>query len=70
MHNQAGKGDSPRNCLSQQFRDNYNKINWHHAQCPKCDSFEVFDCHKAPTFGLPESYFKECGDCGYYWDFA
>jgi hypothetical protein len=24
----AGKGDSPRNCFSKQFRDNYEQIAW------------------------------------------
>jgi hypothetical protein len=24
----AGKGDKPRNCLSQKYRDNYDSINW------------------------------------------
>jgi len=27
-NNQNGKGDSPRNNNSNQFRDNYSKINW------------------------------------------
>ena len=27
-NNQNGKGDSPRNNSSNQFRDNYSKINW------------------------------------------
>ena len=26
--NQAGKGDKPRNCFSQQYRKNYDQINW------------------------------------------
>jgi len=26
--NQAGKGDSPRNCFSQKYRDNFDLINW------------------------------------------
>lgn len=25
---QAGKGDRPRNCFSQKYRDNYDGINW------------------------------------------
>jgi hypothetical protein len=25
---QAGKGDKPRNCFSQQYRNNYDSINW------------------------------------------
>lgn len=28
MSNQAGKGDSPRNCLSSQFKSNYDLIEW------------------------------------------
>lgn len=27
-NNEAGKGDSPRSCFSQQYRENYNLINW------------------------------------------
>ena len=26
---QNGKGDSPRNCFSKQFKDNYETINWY-----------------------------------------
>jgi hypothetical protein len=26
--NQAGKGDAPRNCFSQEYRKNYDHINW------------------------------------------
>jgi hypothetical protein len=26
--NGAGKGDYPRNCFSQKYRDNYDSINW------------------------------------------
>lgn len=25
---QAGKGDKPRNCFSQQYRDNFDSIDW------------------------------------------
>jgi hypothetical protein len=25
---QAGKGDKPRNCFSQKYRDNYDEIDW------------------------------------------
>jgi hypothetical protein len=24
----AGKGDKPRNCFSQKYRDNYDAVNW------------------------------------------
>jgi hypothetical protein len=30
-NNQNGKGDSPRNNNSNQFRDNYSKIKWKQA---------------------------------------
>ena len=29
---QAGKGDEPRNCFSQRYRDNYESINWDKKQ--------------------------------------
>ena len=28
LKNEAGKGDRARNCFSQNFRDNYELINW------------------------------------------
>ncbi len=27
-NNEAGKGDKPRNCFSDSFKNNYNSINW------------------------------------------
>jgi len=27
-NNGSGKGDRPRNCFSQKYRDNYDSINW------------------------------------------
>jgi hypothetical protein len=27
-NNGAGKGDKPRNCFSQSFKNNYDSINW------------------------------------------
>jgi len=27
-NNQAGKGDSPRNCFSHRFKQNFDSINW------------------------------------------
>ena len=29
---QAGKGDRPRNCFSQKYRDNYDSINWNNKE--------------------------------------
>ena len=26
-----GKGDKPRNCLSEEFRNNYGEIDWSHT---------------------------------------
>lgn len=31
----AGKGDRPRNCFSQQYRDNYDFIHWNKKQKAK-----------------------------------
>jgi hypothetical protein len=27
-NNEAGKGDSPRNCFSNSFKENFDSINW------------------------------------------
>lgn len=35
----AGKGDSPRNCFSKEFKKNYDQINWHNKWCKKCKIF-------------------------------
>lgn len=32
----AGKGDTPRNCFSKQFKTNYDKINWSSKKCKNC----------------------------------
>lgn len=37
----AGKGDSPRNCFSHQFRENYSTINWNNPMKEK-----TADSHK------------------------
>jgi hypothetical protein len=42
MKHNSGKGDSPRNCFSKQFKKNYDSINWGH---PKTID-EVFDLPK------------------------
>jgi hypothetical protein len=31
----AGKGDKPRNCFSQKYRDNYDTINWNKKENEK-----------------------------------
>ena len=28
----SGKGDGPRSCFSQSYRDNYNEIDWGHDE--------------------------------------
>lgn len=35
VKNNAGKGDSPRNCFSKKFKDNYEQINWHRKPSSK-----------------------------------
>ena len=34
----AGKGDKPRNCFSQNYRDNYDSINWNSRKNEKKDT--------------------------------
>lgn len=34
----AGKGDKPRNCFSQKYRDNYDSINWANKKNEKKDT--------------------------------
>lgn len=34
----AGKGDKPRNCFSQKYRDNYDSINWGNKKNEKKDA--------------------------------
>jgi hypothetical protein len=34
----AGKGDKPRNCFSQKYRDNYDSINWRDKKNEKKDT--------------------------------
>jgi hypothetical protein len=34
----AGKGDKPRNCFSQKYRDNYDSINWGNKKNEKKDT--------------------------------
>jgi len=34
----AGKGDKPRNCFSQNYRDNYDAINWCNKKNEKKDA--------------------------------
>ena len=31
--NQAGKGDKPRNCFSNNYKDNYETIDWKNKKC-------------------------------------
>lgn len=51
----AGKGSSPRNCFSKQYKDNYDSINWN---------------HKKPNRKKPDKYTDteyrepECEHCG------
>lgn len=49
----AGKGDTPRNCFSNQFKTNYDAINWHHDKKNKKQKYNDID-NKEP----------ECEHCG------
>jgi hypothetical protein len=35
----AGKGDKPRSCFSQEYRDNYDSINWNRKE--KTEEYSV-----------------------------
>jgi hypothetical protein len=35
-NNNAGKGDKPRNCFSNEFKFNYEEINWGHKSYKPC----------------------------------
>jgi len=39
----AGKGDKPRNCFSQKYRDNYDSINWGNKKNEKKDMHNNID---------------------------
>ena len=44
----AGKGDKPRNCFSQTYRDNYDSINWCNNKNDKKDQGDVNSTNSAP----------------------
>lgn len=52
-----GKGDSPRNCSSKDFKKNYDLIEWSNkkgkVKCPECKQ------------GVKKSY-NTCPVCGYF----
>lgn len=51
----AGKGDSPRNCFSKQFKNNYDSINWNRNKEKKKKKVKYVDIdNKEP----------ECEHCG------
>jgi|688.fasta_scaffold27921_13 hypothetical protein len=48
----AGKGDKPRNCFSQKYRDNYDSIDWN----KKNDKNQInIDVTPSPKCGLSAS---------------
>lgn len=49
---QAGKGDAPRSCFSQKYRNNYDNINWN----KKNEKIQInVDVAPAPKRRLPTS---------------
>ena len=53
---QNGKGDSPRNCFSKQFKDNYETINWSKKNAVKTSEQEASKREQAlqqATEGIP-----------------
>lgn len=54
----AGKGDSPRNCFSKQFKDNYEEINWGKVSSKKVNRYpeHLLELLKA-LFNSPSSVY-------------
>jgi hypothetical protein len=46
LKNEAGKGDRPRNCFSDKFRDNYDLINWSKRSNSKSKDTHPQEDHK------------------------
>jgi hypothetical protein len=57
----AGKGDSPKNCFSKQFKDNYDQINWGHKTPWDKFSDEMAEKHPELCDALPPN----CEYCGH-----
>jgi hypothetical protein len=47
-----GKGDKPRNCFSQQFKDNYDQINWAKSEPAKSEPAKAQDKGSVPKPSL------------------
>jgi hypothetical protein len=58
---QAGKGDKPRNCFSQKYRDNYDSINWGKKENTKIISMNDEQSHAA-LLGIPIQDYSICYD--------
>jgi hypothetical protein len=56
----SGKGDSPRNCFSQEFRDGYDNINWG-TKRPKSISRSIDG--KYPCIACRTDFKRDCPDC-------
>jgi len=48
-YSEAGKGDAPRNCFSQQYRDRHGEINW-----PKKQNTNIIDEMNTPPVNFTE----------------
>ena len=52
-NNEAGKGDRPRNCFTQNYRNNYDKINWNKKNDDK--NKNINDGANIANSGVPTS---------------
>jgi len=56
-----GKGDSPRNCFSKAFKDNYNTINWKkiNMKNQKRDKLGRFSASSKPKRKVISNYYSD-----------
>jgi hypothetical protein len=49
-NNGAGKGDKPRNCFSNRFKENYDSINWSDEKDKSLIKKELKNKHRSSTY--------------------
>ena len=49
-NNGAGKGDKPRNCFSNRFKENYDSINWSDEKDKLLIKKELKNRHRSSTY--------------------
>ena len=49
-NNGAGKGDKPRNCFSNSFKENYDSINWSYEKDKSLIKKELKNKHRSSIY--------------------